>query len=61
MKKVAEIQLDGFKVICIRDDSKVNPFRVYRVWCDGGKHRKLLVKYGDMTSVLWYLYNEFGR
>lgn len=61
MKKVAEIQLNGFKVICIQDGNKTNPFRVYRVWWDGGRHRKLLVKYADMKSVLWYLYNEFGR
>lgn len=41
---------------CVHDDAdKHNPYRVYRTWWDRGEHRKLLVKYADFESVMWFL------
>lgn len=52
-KKVLDICLDGFHVICIRDkEVKYNPFRVYKV---SNGHRRQIAKYGDFLSVICFL------
>ena len=61
-KKVLEINEVGHHYICIRNDSDpANAYRVYTVWYDGGHHRKLLMKYNNMASVLFYLYDRMAR
>lgn len=55
-RKVLEINENGLHLECIKDyTSKYNPYRLYRVWWDGGWHRNLLVKYAEFDSVLWHI------
>ena len=57
-KKVMDICLDGFHLVCIRTADKMNPFRVYRVISN---HRRQIAKYGDFMSVVIFvrdLYTE---
>ena len=52
-KKVLDICLDGFHVICIWDkEVKYNPFRVYKV---SNGHRRQIAKYGEFLSVICFL------
>ena len=48
---------DGTYIVCIRDNTlKFNPFRVFVKWWDQGSwHRKQLVTYADMKSVVYFL------
>lgn len=51
-----EVSVSGKTYVCIEHlDGRVNPFWLYREWWDQGKHRKLIVKYGDAVSVLYHL------
>lgn len=55
-RKILEINEDGLHVVCIKTEAdKVNPYRLYKVWWNGGWHRKLIVKYADFNSVLWHI------
>lgn len=54
-RKVMEINDGGVHLVCIKRMGEVNPFYLYRVWWDGGEHRKLITKYADLTSVMWHL------
>ena len=51
-KKVMDICLDGFHLVCIRTADKVNPFRVYRLCAN---HRRQIAKYGDFLSVICFV------
>lgn len=51
-RKVMDICLDGFHLVCIRTADRVNPFRVYRVYAN---HRRLIAKYGDFLSVIYFV------
>lgn len=53
-KKIMEIHEGKWHLICIKTDEKINPFRLYRVWWDRGKHRKMIVKYADFQSIMWH-------
>ena len=50
--KVLDIREGGIRIICLRTNYKVNPYRVYRV--DFG-HRRQIAKYGDFTSVMCFV------
>ena len=51
--KVMEVHANGHHLECIKDNSQtVNPYRLYKVWWDCGKHRKLIAKYADIVSVM---------
>ena len=50
-RKVLDICLDGFHLVCIRTDDK-NPFRVYRL---NNGHRMQIAKYGDFLSVICFI------
>lgn len=52
--KFLDINLDGVHIVGIRinDRKQFNPFRVYRV-CPG--HRRMIAKYGDFMSVIYYI------
>ena len=52
MRKVLDIRLDGFHIVCIMYKEGLNPFRVYRVTAD---HRRQIAKYGDFISVLCFV------
>lgn len=48
------------------DGEKINPFRVYQiryVWSSQGRKRKRkqVARYADLTSCLFYLYNNVSR
>lgn len=52
-KKVLDIRLDGFHIVCIMyKEDKRNPFRVYRVTAE---HRRQIAKYADFISVLSFI------
>ena len=51
-RKVMDICLDGFHLVCIKTADKVNPFRVYRIT---ENHRRLIAKYGDFMSVIYFV------
>ena len=55
--KIMDINNSGDHLICIKDlTTKRNPYKIYQVyWKDGGWHRKLLTKYQDFESVVWFL------
>lgn len=55
-RKVMELQYNGAGYICILDmTTQRNPYKLYRKWYDMGWHRKKIVEYGDMDSVLFHL------
>lgn len=55
-RKVMELQYNGAWYICILDmTTQHNPYKLYRKWWDGGWHRRKIVEYGDMDSVLFHL------
>ena len=57
-RKVLEINENGLHLECIKDyNAKYNPYRLYRVWWDGGWHRKLIDKFGDFQSVVAEVYD----
>ena len=56
--KIMDIKHYG-RFICIYDDTdKVNPYRLYRITWDGGRHRKLIAKYADFNSVICCVYQN---
>ena len=55
-RKVMELQYNGAWYICILDTTtQRKTYKLYRKWWDGGWHRKKIVEYGDMDSVLFHL------
>ena len=54
--KVMDLQMDGNTYICVKDSTaKHNPYKLYRKWWDGGWHKKKIVEYCDMDSILFHL------
>ena len=60
--KVLSIVGPNMDLLCIKDtQTKYNPYRLYLVYPDKDKygyptrHRKLLVKYQDMTSIICHI------
>lgn len=60
--KVLSITDSIINLVCIRDNSsKYNPYLLYLVYPAKDrygyptKHKKLLIKYGDMTSVIHHI------
>jgi len=57
-RKVLSINENGIHLECIKDNAeKYNPFKLYRVWWDGGWHRKLIDKFADIQSVICEVYD----
>lgn len=52
MKKILDMHDKGVHIICMKDDNKINPYRIYNCYYDKGEHRKLIDKYADFESVL---------
>jgi hypothetical protein len=55
-RKVLDICLDGFHIVCIRISDRMNPFRIYKVWAG---HRRQLGKYADFPSVIWFIWDMY--
>ena len=51
-RKVLEISDGDMQFICIKVAGEKKPYRLYKVWWDGGNHRKLMGKYACIDSVL---------
>ena len=58
-RKILDLHEYGVHLVCIKTDDKYNPYRVIRLY-DGDAHRRTLVKYGDIISVLYFL-TDFYR
>ena len=51
MHKIGELNtIHGTFEIKYDEKDRCNPYKLYAKWYDGGYHRKLLVKYGDLYS-----------
>lgn len=68
--KIINITLsDQFEDCChnghyevIYEDGKTNPYRIIKTWFENGRrHQKQLVRYGDITSVMWYFWELTTR
>lgn len=60
-RKIMEINEGKWHLVCIKKDGDVNPYRLYKVWYDMGKHRKLIVKYGEWESVVAWMWDHMVR
>lgn len=55
-RKVLSINENGLHLECIKHEAdKINPYRLYKVWWDGGWHRKELTRYAQLKDVLWHI------
>lgn len=55
-RKVMTLDDGKRSLFCTYDNSdKFNPYRLYVKWFDGRWHRKMIVKYADMSSVVHYI------
>lgn len=55
-RKILDIKENGMHIICIKTEDKYNSYRVYSLyWKDGSEHRKLLNKFGDFDSVIFFV------
>lgn len=56
-RKVMEIDFNGSYYFCIYDESQRggNPYTLFLKWWDQGWHRKKIVSYADMDSILFHL------
>lgn len=62
-RQVIKVSYHNAQYEVIHDDGeKINPFRVYRIRYEGWKRkRKQVVRYADLPSCLFYLYDEISR
>lgn len=54
-RQIAKVSFNGEWVVEHHDTAKVNPYKVYYVYWNGGKHKKLRVSYADFRSCLCYI------
>lgn len=60
-QKVLSISDYPYSLVCIRNSESVNPYLLYVMYRANDKygypttHRKKLVAYGDMASVVWHI------
>lgn len=56
MRKVMELNDGAHHLVCIKTETS-SPYRLYRVWWDGGTHRKQIAACSDMKDVMaWVSY-----
>lgn len=59
--QVLSVSCGGRHFVCIfYCDSLVNPYKLYCKWYDHGWHRKKVAEYGDFSSVLFYLVEQYS-
>ena len=52
-QKIMEITIVRTRYLVIKDnESKYNPYKVYRKWWDQGDHRQKVTEFADIESVL---------
>ena len=55
-RKILDINENGKHIVCIKTDSKCNPYRIYDLYLENGsQHRKLLEKYDDFDSTMLHV------
>lgn len=42
--------------VYLDNNSKTNPYSIYRKWYDKGWHRKLIVRYGNLSSCTAWIH-----
>lgn len=61
MRKIGEIRSNITFIIKVDDEDRINPYKVYRRWYDGGWHQKQAAKYGNLHSCLLYIEDRVIR
>lgn len=65
-RKVLDVSVDGFNLICVvHYDQTTNPYHLYVKWYDGGNKLKQVARYGNFISVIehvrtWMHNNHIG-
>lgn len=55
-RKVLDINDEGLHLECIKDYSaERNQYKLYQVWYDYGKHRRVIAKCEDFASVIDFI------
>lgn len=54
--KIGELVLDGTFTIYYNSEDDANHYWLYREWWGNGKHKKLIAKYGNLSSIVAYIY-----
>lgn len=54
-RQIMTLDFHGETYICVKHDSGNNPYKLYKKWFDQGWHRKKVVEYADVDSVLFHL------
>ena len=54
-RKVLTINENGLHVECIKYSDDAISYRLYKVWWDGGWHRREIVRFRAFSSVLTYI------
>lgn len=52
MRKILDINYNGYKFKGYKADIAQEPFRLYETWWDMGEHKKLIGKYADFRSMM---------
>ena len=61
MYKMGELNTRAGRFVIYYDNAaRVNPYRIYKKWWNGGWHRELVEKYADLYSCTIYI-NDFVR
>lgn len=56
MRKIGELRNRERAIkICLDENAKRNPYKIYQVWYNMGKHQRLLDAYGDFNSVVCWI------
>ena len=54
-RQVAKVSFNGEWVVEYHDNVKINPYKVYYVYRNGGKHKQLKISYGNFHSCICYI------
>lgn len=57
IRKILELNACGLHLVGYYEEGKVNPWRLYRTYWDGGKHRRLIAKYGCFHSISCHIHD----
>lgn len=54
-RKVLTINENGLHLECIKHYDEATPYRLYKVWWNGGWHRKEVIRLRSFNSVLTFV------
>lgn len=58
-RQVMTLDFHGVYYVCIVDNTtNCNPYKLYKKWYDQGWHRKKIVEYQDLDSVIFHIMQE---